>query len=93
MTAEWIMTMTLSFQAMMCFGNIQANLSNDGRIEKEYKVEYWLANETCFFAARIISNGIFILMAFWNINVIMAVFAVCLLLLSRELSKLHRIMK
>ena len=72
--------------------NIQANLSNDGRIEKEYKVEYWLANETCFFAARIISNGIFILMAFWNINVIMAVFAVCLLLLSRELSKLHRIM-
>lgn len=73
--------------------NIQANLSNDGRIEKEYKVEYWLANETCFFAARIISNGIFILMAFWNINVIMAVFAACLLLLSRELSKLHRIMK
>ncbi|MDE6204139.1 MAG: MFS transporter [Lachnospiraceae bacterium] len=73
--------------------NIQANLSNNAGIRNEYKVEYWLANETCFFAARIVSNGIFILMAVWNINVIMAVFMIFLLLLSHELSKLHRMMK
>lgn len=72
--------------------NIQADLSNLGNIKKEYKVEYWLANETCFFAARLISNVLFIGMAFLNGNMIILVFAAFLLLLGEALVSMSRMM-
>ena len=72
--------------------NIQADLSNFENIRKEYKVEYWLANETCFFAARLISNGLFIGMAFVNGNAIILIFAVFLLLMGRALANMNKMM-
>ena len=72
--------------------NIQADLSNLENIKNEYKVEYWLVNETCFFAARLISNMLFIGMAFLNGNMIILVFAVVLVLLGEALASMSGMM-
>ncbi len=95
--AETIVLFNLFYTVSKTLGtlineNIQADLSNFENIRKEYKVEYWLANETCFFAARIISNGIFIGMAFVNGNAIILIFAVFLLLMGRALANMNKMM-
>jgi hypothetical protein len=74
-------------------GNSLGNLSNDEKIRKEYKVEYWLTNETALCIARIISNSIFILMAYTNSQLIIIIFAVFLLLFANNSIKLQRIIK
>jgi YQGE family putative transporter len=74
-------------------GNSQGNLCNDERIRKEYKVEYWLTNETALCIARIISNSIFILMAYTNSQLIIIIFAVFLILYASNSIKLQRIIK
>lgn len=71
-------------------GNSQLNLCNVEKIRKEYKVEYWLANETCLVIARIISNSIFILMAYTNSNLIIMLFVVFLILFASNSIKLQK---
>ncbi len=51
-----------------------SNFSNIKSIKKEYKVEYYLSIETSLFIGRVISNVLFIFMAFTNSNYIMAIF-------------------
>lgn len=95
--AETIILFNLFYTVSKTLGtlineNIQADLSNFENIRKEYKVEYWLANETCFFAARLISNGLFIGMAFVNGNMVILIFAAFLLLLGRALANMNKMM-
>ena len=58
----------------------EANISNLSIIQKEYKVEYWLGSETALFAGRVISNSLFILMAFTGADVMIYIFAIFLVL-------------
>ena len=72
-------------------GNSISNLSNIEKIKKEYKVEYWLAHETCLIIARIISNGLFILMAYTNSNLIILLFVLFLILFANNSVKLQKV--
>lgn len=53
-----------------------ADYANINILKKEYKVEYFLSIETSLFIGRVISNGLFLLMAYTNANIIMAIFVV-----------------
>lgn len=72
--------------------NNQANLCNIEKIKKEYKVEYWLTFETYLVIGRIISNSIFILMAYTNSNIIIMMFVVFLILFANSSIKLQKSM-
>lgn len=52
-----------------------SNYSNIKELKQEYKVEYFLSIETSLFISRVISNVLFIFMAF-NTNIIMAIFVI-----------------
>ena len=71
--------------------NSQSNLCNIEKIKKEYKVEYWLASESCLVIGRIISNSLFILMAYTNSNIIMILFVIFLILFSNNSIKLQKV--
>ena len=60
--------------------NNEANISNLNIIQKEYKVEYWLGVETSVFMGRVLSNSLFILMAFTGADVMIYIFAIFLML-------------
>lgn len=53
-----------------------SNFSNISAIKKEFKVEYFLSIETSLFIGRVISNILFIFMAFTNAQFIMAIFVI-----------------
>lgn len=53
-----------------------SNFSNIKSIKKEFKVEYFLSIETSLFIGRVISNLLFIFMAFTNSNYIMPIFII-----------------
>ena len=72
-------------------GTSQYNLCNDNLVKGKYEVEYWLANETSLVIARVISNSIFIIMAFTNANIIIIIFAIFLVLLAYHSIKLQNI--
>lgn len=65
------------------------NFSNIESIKKEYKVEYFLTLETALFIGRVISNTLFILMAFLDANFIMAIFVVFVILQAISVIKLQ----
>lgn len=50
------------------------NLSNMKFIKQEYKVEYFLFIETYLFIGRVISNALFISLAFYNYNLMLVIF-------------------
>lgn len=70
--------------------NSQSNLSNEEKIKKEYKTEYWIASETSLVIARVISNSIFILMAYTNSNIIILIFAIFLIMFAVSSIKLQK---
>lgn len=72
-------------------GNTQANLSNYSKIKKEYKTEYWLANETFLVIGRIISSSLFILLAYMNSTVMIIVYAIFLILFALSATKLQKL--
>lgn len=72
--------------------NSQSNLSNIEKIKKEYKGEYWLASETSLVIGRIISNSLFILMAYTNSSIIMVIFVIFLILFANSSIKLQKAM-
>lgn len=74
-------------------GNSQSNLSNEEKIKKEYKTEYWVTSETSLVIARIISNSIFILMAYTNSNIIILIFVIFLIMYAVSSIKLQKIIK
>lgn len=53
-----------------------ANFANISVLKKEYKIEYFLSTELFLFIGRAVSNSLFILMAFCNANLIMAIFVI-----------------
>lgn len=53
-----------------------SNFSNIKTLRKEFKVEYFLSIETSLFIGRVISNTLFIFMAFTNSNIIMTIFVI-----------------
>lgn len=53
-----------------------SNYSNIKELKQEYKVEYFLSIETSLFIGRVISNVLFIFMAFTNTNIIMVIFVI-----------------
>lgn len=65
------------------------NFSNVEAIKREYKVEYFLTLETALFIGRVISNTLFILMAFLDANFIMAIFVVFVILQAISVIKLQ----
>lgn len=65
------------------------NFSNIETIKREYKVEYFLTLETALFIGRVISNTLFILMAFLDANFIMAIFVVFVILQAISVIKLQ----
>lgn len=71
-------------------GNNQANLCNDDVIKKEYKTEYWLANETALVIGRTISAGAFILLAFLNPTLMIIVYALLLIIYTINSIKLQK---
>lgn len=72
--------------------NSQSNLSNIEEIKKEHKGEYWLASETSLVIGRIISNSLFILMAYTNSSIIMVIFVIFLILFANSSIKLQKAM-
>ena len=52
------------------------DFSNIDEIKTEFKIEYFLSIEAMLFIGRVISNSLFILMAFVNSNIIMTIFIV-----------------
>ncbi len=59
-----------------------SNFSNTKSLKYEFKVEYFLSIETALFIGRIISNTLFIFMAYTNSNIIMAIFVVFVIMRS-----------
>ncbi len=53
-----------------------SNFVNEKTLRKEYKVEYFVSIETALCIGRVISNFLFILMAFKNADIIMGIFIV-----------------
>ena len=72
-------------------GNNQANLSNYSKIAKEYKTEYWLANETSLVIGRIISSSLFILLAYIDTRIMIILYAVFLILFANNSIKLQKV--
>lgn len=60
----------------------QEDLSNIKEIKKEYKVEYYLGYEFFLFLGRLLSQSIFIIMAFIKVEIILPIFIVFLVLLT-----------
>lgn len=69
------------------------NLSNIEIIKKDYKVEYWLGNETALFLGRLISSLLFILMAFNSSNFMIYLFIIFLIFFAYSSIKLQKIIK
>lgn len=65
------------------------NFSNIELIKKEHKVEYFLSLETALFIGRVISNTLFILMAFLDAGFIMGIFVIFVILRSIAVIKLQ----
>lgn len=60
--------------------NSKANISNLASIRKEYKVEYFLGVEFMLFLGRMISQGLFIVMAFVNVIYLLPIFILFLIM-------------
>ncbi len=73
----------------LIIGNNQANLSNYSKIAKEYKTEYWLANETLLVIGRIISSSVFILLAYIDTKIMIILYALFLILFAINSIKLQ----
>lgn len=75
----------------LIIGNTQANLSNHNKIAKEYKTEYWLANESSLVIGRVLSSSLFILLAYINTTIMIVLYASFLLWFTVDAIKLQKI--
>lgn len=72
-------------------GNNQANLSNYGKIAKEFKTEYWLSTETSLVLGRAVSSIVFILLAYIDSTIMIFLYALFLIVFSVNSIKLQKI--
>lgn len=75
----------------LIISNNLANLSNYSKIAKEYKTEYWLANETSLVIGRILSSSAFILLAYIDTTIMIILYALFLILSAINSIKLQKI--
>lgn len=73
-------------------GNSESNISNLDVIKNKYKVEYWLGIETSLFIGRLVSNLLFILVAFIGSNIMMYIFVIFLALFGMKSIKLQNLL-
>lgn len=73
--------------------NSLANVSNIEMIKKEFKVEYWLGAEGALFIGRVISNSLFILMAFTGADIMIYIFIIFLIMLTINSIKLQNVIE
>ena len=66
-----------------------SNFSNIKSIKKEFKVEYFLSIETSLFIGRVVSNVLFIFIAFTNSNYIMTIFVVFAIMMAASSIRLQ----
>lgn len=71
-------------------GNNEANISNMDIIKKKYKVEFWLGSEAALFKGRIISNTLFIIMAYVGADIMIYIFVIFLALYGISSIKLQK---
>lgn len=71
-------------------GNNEADLANLDIIKKEYKVEFYLLNETYLFFGRVVSALIFMLMAFTDSALIVLTFVIFIVLFAYNLITLQK---
>ena len=76
----------------LIFTNTLYDLSNDDKIKKEYKSEYWLSTETSVFLGRVVSSILFILLAFFDTTVMIIGYALFLIIFSSNLVKLQKML-
>ncbi len=69
--------------------NNASDISNLDVIKNKYKVEYWLGVEAGLFVGRIISNTLFILMAYTGADVMIYIFVIFLIMLASNSIKLQ----
>ena len=70
-----------------------SNFSNISAIKKELKVEYFLSIEPSLFIGRVISNILFIFMAFTNAQFIMSIFVIFVVMRAITSIMLQSLMK
>lgn len=70
--------------------NSEFNISNIKKIKKEYKVEYFLGMETALFIGRVISNTLFIIMTFMDLDIMIYIFVVFVILFALSSIKLQK---
>lgn len=73
--------------------NSQSNISNLEVVKNKFKVEYWLGIETSLVIGRIVSNGLFILMAYTGSDIMIYTFTVFLALFAFNSTKLQNTIK
>ena len=73
--------------------NSASNTSNLEIVKKEFKVEYWLGIEGSLFFGRVISNTLFILMAFTGADIMIYIFVVFLIIYTGNSVKLQNVIK
>lgn len=73
--------------------NSASNVSNLEEIKKVFKVEYWLSLESALFIGRVISNTLFILMAFTGANIMIYIFVIFMILLTYSAISLQKSVK
>lgn len=73
--------------------NNSTDTSNLEIIRNEFKVEYWLGTEKALFFGRIISNSLFILMAFTDADVMIYIFVIFLVLYALNSIKLEKVVE
>lgn len=71
-------------------GTSQLNLSNLKALKKEYKVEYRLGSEFFLLLGRMVSHGIFLMLAIIENDYAMLLFVVILVLFTKNSSKLQK---
>ncbi len=69
------------------------NISNISVVKKNYKVEYWLGNETALFLGRVLSSILFIFMSFTSSNFIIYIFVIFVLLFANSSTQLQEEIK
>ena len=70
-------------------GNSEYDLANLSEVKKEYKVEYFLGHEFSLYIGRVISQLIFIIMAFVDSIYVIPVFIIFLIILTVDSVKLQ----
>lgn len=85
---------TISLELMNLINeSSQLNLSNIDIIKKDYKVEYWLGNETALFLGRVVSSILFIVLAFTSSNFMIYIFVILLILFANSSIQLQKVIK